>query len=235
MKIRIIGAIVAVLLALIGTVYIVSYVQNADLRAYNGAQLSKAYFITKEIPAGTFGEEISNFVEVKQIPESALAAGRVKDLSELAGRVAAVGLLPGEQLISSRWIKSSDYDPNGGMSVPDGFQAVTLALSTERVVGGTIKAGDTVGVLISSDGVTKEVLHKVLVLSVQSGTAYMPTTTEQTNTDPISGFMVTFALKTPDVQTVVWGQEFGKIWLTREPSKADQAGDTPTNSGLILQ
>ena len=223
------------ILALIGTIFIFSYVQNADIRAYNGAQLTKAYFVSKEVPAGTVGEAINDYIEVKQVPESALAAGRVIDVTELVGRVASVGLIPGEQLIMARWITSSDYDPNGGLSIPEGYQAVTLALPTERVVGGTLKAGDTAGVLISSDGVTKESLHKVLILSVQAGTAYIPSTTEQASREPVSIFMVTFALKTPDVQKIVWGQEFGKVWLTREPLKADQTGDTPVNSGVIFE
>ena len=230
MKTRLIGAIVAIILALVGTFALTGYVRGADARAADGAALVSVFVVTTQIPQGTKAEDITTFIEQKQIPAVAAVSGRVTKLSALAGTVADAALVPGEQLISSRWVEAADLAARGDVKVPDGMQVLTLALPLERVVGGVLKAGDTVGVVITAtktvDGtemlLSKQVFHKVLVTAVQAGT----TTTPDAGADatPVSVIMVTLARTTPDIESLVWGQQFGTVWLTIEPDKATEAG-----------
>ena len=92
-------------------------------------------------------------------------------------------LKPGEQLIESRWVEAADLAVRGGVALPDGMQAVSIALPVEQVVGGTIKPGDTVGVVIAATmkptdapeiPITRQIFHKVLVLAVHEGTTAPP-------------------------------------------------------------
>ncbi|TFD09293.1 MULTISPECIES: Flp pilus assembly protein CpaB [unclassified Cryobacterium] len=230
MKTRLIGAIVAIILALVGTFALTGYVRGADARAADGAALVSVFVVTTQIPQGTKAEDITTFIEQKQIPAVAAVPGRVTKLSALAGTVADAALVPGEQLISSRWVEAADLAARGDVKVPDGMQVLTLALPLERVVGGVLKAGDTVGVVITAtktvDGtemlLSKQVFHKVLVTAVQAGT----TTTPDAGADatPVSVIMVTLARTTPDIESLVWGQQFGTVWLTIEPDNASETG-----------
>ncbi|MFM6974247.1 MAG: RcpC/CpaB family pilus assembly protein, partial [Agromyces sp.] len=141
-------------------------------------------------------------------------------------------------LISNRWVNSSEFDPSGGLEIPDGYQAITVALPVERVVGGTVQAGGTVGIVVTSGqpGQAKQILHKVLVLSVTPGTSYVPAANSNSSqaTEPVSVLMVTLALKTPDLEKVAWGVDYGKLWLTREPASAVEGGNVTTDFNLLF-
>jgi len=233
MKTRLIGVILAVVLALAGTVVLTGYVRGADARASAGAEFVPVYVVNAQVAAGTKGEDIEKFITQTQVPALAAVPGRVKTLPDLAGRVADVALLPGEQLLEARWVDPAALTARGEVALPDGMQAVTVALPVEHVVGGTVKAGDTVGVLISAtmstpEGtdtpVTRQVFHRVLVMAVRLGTSTQAAGEASTSSDPVDMVMVTLARLTPDVERLVWGQEFGSIWLTLEPEGADESG-----------
>lgn len=245
MKTRLIGAILAIVLALTGTVVLTGYVRTADARAADGAAFVPVYVVKTEIPQGTVAEKISSFIDEKQIPAIAAVPGRVTTLSAIAGMVAEISLEPGEQLITSRWVDSADLAAAGTVPLPEGMQSLTLALPVERVVGGTVKAGDTVGVVIAAtkkpaDGtadipVSKQVFHKVLVTAVQMGATTATAQNSDTAAEPVSVVMVTVARTTPDIESLVWGQEFGSVWLTIEPMTADETGSSLVDGNIVFQ
>ncbi|HEX7834755.1 MAG TPA: RcpC/CpaB family pilus assembly protein [Pseudolysinimonas sp.] len=233
MRIRIIGAVIAVVLAAVGAVALWLYVRDADLRAADGAEFVNVYVVSDEaVPKGTPGEEIGGYVSVERLPKIAVQADRVTSLSDLVGLVATAEILPGEQLVNARFIDPVLLAAHGDVTVPDGMQEVTIALPVEQAGGGVLVAGSTVGVVITAginskndDLSTAFALHKVLVTRVQAGNTFA-TTPEDTST-PVSTIMVTLALETTDVQRVVWAAELQQdnsagIWLTLEPDTATE-------------
>src|SRR6478752_788955 len=174
MKTRLLGGIAALLVAIIGTVLLVSYVQNADKRALSGTETESIYVVQKAIPAGTAADKIAASVVKKEVPKLALADNSVTDLSSLGSRVTAVALMPGEQLLSSRMVEENAFLGPSRVQVPAGLQEITLKLPIERVAGGILKAGDTVGIFLSLEQAsdaqsgaksskTQLTFHKVLV------------------------------------------------------------------------
>ena len=155
MKTRLLGGIAALLVAIIGTVLLVSYVQNADKRALAGTETETIYVVQKAIPAGASAERSRSSVIKKSVPKVAVAENNVTDLATLGSKVAAVALMPGEQLLSTRMVEAerpSSARPR--VQVPAGLQEITLKLPIERVAGGKLKAGDTVGVFLSLEQAT---------------------------------------------------------------------------------
>ena len=82
--------------------------------------------------------------------------------------------MPGEQLLSTRMVDADAFLGPARVQVPAGMQEITLKLPIERVVGGKITAGDTVGVFLSVDDYsaaqssgTQLTFHKVLVTAAQ--------------------------------------------------------------------
>jgi pilus assembly protein CpaB len=119
------------------------------------------------------------------------------------------------------------------------MQEISVQLEAQRVVGGRIAAGDTVGVVVLFDkGAVKDtpevesgqqIFHKVLVTSVQRSLAKTQKTTEgnspeeQANTELPSGqLIVTFARNDADAAKIAFGANFGSLWLTKEPSTATE-------------
>jgi pilus assembly protein CpaB len=247
MRIRIIGAVIAVVLAAIGAVALVLYVNDADVRAANGAELVQVFVVKEDgIPKGTPGEEIRDLVEIRRLPQSAILDGRVTQLTELDGLVAAADLLPGEQIVLGRFQDPLLLAARGDITVPDGMQEITIALPVDQAAGGVLVPGSTVGILISQTGATNEdpstkfVLHKVLVTRVQGGTNYVPSADPNDPQDPVSSIMVTLALTTPDIERIAWAAELQQddaagIWLTLEPDDADEDDSKTINGGNVFE
>src|SRR5262249_31099325 len=121
--------------------------------------------------------DVEKSVEVTHVPRKVRADGAVTDLHSLGhDLVTAVDLQPGEQLLASRLVPA---DHVGRANVPAGLQELTVPLDPSRAVGGTLHAGDTVGVVLSSEpfdlpqtedqspNMTHLTFHKVVVTSVQ--------------------------------------------------------------------
>ena len=104
---RWIGVVAAVVLAALGTLILLQYVNGADERALAGQETITVYVLQQEVPAGTPAEELAETVETLLVPAATQVPGTVASLDQIAGTVAAVDLVPGEQLILSRFIQPS--------------------------------------------------------------------------------------------------------------------------------
>ncbi|MGO4120064.1 Flp pilus assembly protein CpaB [Arthrobacter sp. YAF16] len=248
MKTRLLGGIAALLVAIIGTVLLVSYVQNADKRALAGTETESIYIVQKAIPAGTAADKIAAMVTKKEVPKLALADSSVTDLASLGTKVTAVTLMPGEQLLSTRLVEESAFLGPSRVQVPAGFQEITLKLPIERVAGGILKAGDTVGVFLSLEDAggkagakvsrTQQTFHKVLVTAAQfsdgaatqTGTsdtasgASQVSSTSSTKAQGDGSYLITLARNSADAERIVFATEFGKVYLSKEPGNAVESG-----------
>jgi pilus assembly protein CpaB len=133
----------------------------------------------------------------------------------------------------------------GRTQVPTGLQEVTVKLPIERVIGGSLKAGDTVGVIISYaeneklnvPDQTKLAFHQVLVTAVQNSSGAVAqdqtTTTRGTASDgsltsnasaaqPAGGYLVTLARSAVDVEKIIHAIEFGTMYLSKETESSTQ-------------
>jgi len=149
-KRRIIGLITAVALAAVGTGALVAYVRSAEDRALAGEELVGVLVVAERIEAGAAATSLEDRVVVEEVPAKVRVDGAVLDLAELTGLVAAVELLPGEQLTADRFVEPSRL-VNEGLGVPDGMLEVTLSLEPERALGGRLVPGQHVAVVASFD------------------------------------------------------------------------------------
>lgn len=252
MKIRLISAAAALVLALIGAVLVLSYVQGADQRALAGMQTRQILVVTKKVPAGTPAAALEQFLTLKAIPSAAVADGAMSSLAGVSSDVVSVDLMPGEQLLKSRLVDSSAAETSGQAALPKGLQEVTLTVPPDRAVGGQLQAGETVGIFVtfkSPEPTTHLVFQKVLVTRVQGAPATAaaansasgntasgaPAGSSATSTSPIptGSLMITLALSAPDAEKVVFAQEFGSIWLSHEPSSAIETGTGVVRQGSL--
>lgn len=246
MKTRILGAVVALVIAAIGAYLLVAYVGGADARAADGATLSEVYLVGEEIPEGTAGEEVSAFVEVATVPQRNLVDGYVTDLADLDGLVATAAILPGEQLVGARFASPEDAAADGDVAVPEGMQLVSFTLPADRVVGGEVGAGDRIGLVGTVDPdevgdsedvinpITSFAFHGVLVTKVQGVVTPDPETGEEPDQGAGDSIMLTIALSAHDVERWVWFSEgeagdYAQMWLTLENEQTDNSGTAPVD------
>lgn len=229
MKVRAIAAVLAMVLALVGTFVLVSYVRGADARALAGTETVEVLVVKDAVPAGTLAEDLPGFLTIADVPANVVLDGVVASLDDLDGTVSTVDLEVGEQLLASRFETPEEIDAQDDIAVPTGMQLVTVLLEPQRVVGGDIEAGSTVGVFVSDlEGKTTHlVLHKALVTNVQGQPAPLEPAEDGTVVTvpvPEGSLLVTLALDAPDAERLVFGMEHGMVWLSDEPSDATEGG-----------
>ncbi|MBT2532084.1 flagellar biosynthesis protein FlgA [Arthrobacter sp. ISL-48] len=244
MKSRMLAGVVAVLLALVGAVIIVTYAQGADQRAVKNLDPVDVLVVKTAVPAGTPVEAMKASVAVEQLPGTAVGKTALKTLDDATGKVAAVDLIPGEQLVTERLVAPEDLKTSGSVNVPAGLQEVSFQLEPQRVIGGRLEAGDHVGVFISmtSGGLeskpgetTQLSIHKVLVTAVQrapEGAAAKPAPSASAEAEadprdvnlPTGSLMITVAVNDVNADKVVFASEFASIWLSKEPLDAQDSG-----------
>ncbi len=225
MQRRIIAAVAAVLLAGIGAVMLYNYVNTAEARAMASLDTVDVLVVTKGVPAGTSGAEIAPYIELKKLPKLAVVDGALTDTSSVTDLVTTTDLQVGEQLLASRFA-TPNTTTTGDVKVPSDLQLVTFQLDPSRIVGTNVAPGDKVGLFISKEenqvALTKLAFRDVLVTKVQGA----PNTSQSDgNGDaaPSSDVLVTIAIAPKSAAEIVWGAEFGHIWLALEPKDGDHS------------
>lgn len=239
MKNRLLGGIVALVLAVVGTMLLVSYVQGSEARAQANLQPVQVLVVEKQIPRGATVDQIQDSVRLASLPGASVPNGALKSLDGLKDKVAAADLVPGEALLGVRLVDPTSLAAPGSVPVPKGMQEVSVQLEAQRVVGGRIAAGDTVGIMAlysagtgtgAGEEIGQQIFHKVLVTSVQRSTAKASSSgdvAEQANTQlPEGQLLVTFARNDVDAAKIAFAAEFGKLWLTKEPGSATESSPT---------
>ncbi|MFF2315441.1 Flp pilus assembly protein CpaB [Arthrobacter sp. NPDC058097] len=234
-------------LAIVGAMLVVSYAQGADQRAVKDLEPVSVLVVKTAIPAGTPVESMAASLVTKQLPAAAVTGSSLKSLDGSKGKVAAVELVPGEQLVSERLVAPEDVKAAGSVNIPAGLQEVTFQLEPDRVVGGRLAPGDHVGVFVNlgkgglegkpDAETTKLTVQKALVTAVQRapqtaaaaqpapGASADPNAADpQDTTLPTGSLMLTVAVSDSDAAKIVFAAEYAKIWLTKEPLNAKDSG-----------
>ncbi|TQJ60225.1 pilus assembly protein CpaB [Arthrobacter sp. SLBN-83] len=258
MKSRLLGGIAALVLAIIGTALLVVYVQGADARAAQGLNPVKVLVVKEAVPAGTKVEDLGGKVKVEELPQSAVPAAALESLDGQTGRVTASALQPGEQLLAPKLVDPKELVP-GTVPVPDGLQEVTFLLAPERILGGRLEAGDVVTVYSSfktddnmpaDANVPAEVkgwkqstgllFHDVLVTAVQKAAPDDSKSPSNSSGDstvamPNGSAFVTVARSDADAAKMVFGAEYGTLWLSKQTDKSTKTQPPVTTFGGLYR
>lgn len=257
MKRRLIAALAALVLAGVSALVLVKYVSGADQRAMAGMQTAKVYVVTAPIPEGTAADGLGQSVKTRTLPQAAVVSGAVTDLAQIAGKVASTELQPGEQLLVSRFTTPEQLAGTQKVTVPKGFQQVSIQLDPPQVVGGDLVAGDHVGIFITDTDAkaTHLTVPKALVTRTQGAVSQPPgspsaggsTTGTAASKQPSAGasasadaipdgaVIVTVAVSAADAEKIVWGAQNGNIWLSLEDAQSTDNGTSIITGKKVFQ
>lgn len=230
MRSRGLVVVLAFLLAVGATAAVFLYVRGVREEARTGGELVRVIVPTQDVPAGTQLDTLIQqgaFREL-EVPREAVVAGAVTDLAQLRGQTATSAILAGEQIPTQRL--SSGALPGGALGLTEGYQAVTVSLSAEQIVGPALQRGAHVTIYASFSGadtrslrggggtgapgearavpgVVLPIVDEVRILDVlRPGVAQGEEAADQ-------GALVTLELLPVDAQKVVFAQQNGRIWL----------------------
>src|SRR5438045_9544688 len=104
-KRRITGILLATLLAIVGTMALVGYVQSAKDKAVANEALADVYVVDKLVPKGAEPDTIKSSVSLQHVPTRLIQSGAITDLAKVGTNVAATDLEPGDQLLAARLVE----------------------------------------------------------------------------------------------------------------------------------
>ena len=260
MKSRGLVVVLALVLATLATAGVFLYMQGVREDAKTGGDLVTVVVSKVDIPANTdLNQLITNDQFVAQeIPADAVVDGAVTDLSQLKGRKTSSFILAGEQIPRSR-VEGGGV-AGGVLGIPEGHQAITVALEAPRAVAGAIAGGDRVTVFATfedvriikmnpnftpvqgPEGQSSPEFDTTVVLVPE--TEVLRVTIPQTNDvpgeegaaapDTTADLAVTLAFLPEEAQEFVFALEEGKVYLSLLPPDGAGQALNPITAAQIL-
>ncbi len=231
---RILAALTALLLAGLGAIVLVRYVQTADERARAGEELVPVLVVEAEVTQGTAAEAVAGKVSTVEVPARLAAPGSTDDLSTLAGLVTTSTLLPGEQVQRQRFVDPATLLPAGTVAVPPGHIEVSVALDAQRAAGGVVQGGDRVSVQLTNQDTADTGVSAYSVFRVLPGVLVTRVAAPVDPAVPGSTYLVTLALPPADASDVVLGSTAQAVWLSLERrASATAVGSGATSTTAI--
>jgi len=137
----------AVLLAVLGTWAVLTYVKQADARAIAGQKAVTVLVAQKLITAGTAASDAQHDGSLRgeKLPAASVPADAVTAITpDLAALVMSADVQPGQLLLHPMLVTAAQT--TNGLAIPDGMVAVTIPLCVPEAVAGNIHAGSQVAV-----------------------------------------------------------------------------------------
>lgn len=222
--------VIAVVLALVGTGALYSYLKGADERALSGKQPASVWIVTKRIPANLTVDKIATggYARRESVPEAARPTDALVAFSDVTpDEVALAEIQTGQVLMHTMF--GALPPATSGLAIPDNMVAVSILVSSNADVAGHVQAGsqiaifDTFILLDAANGspagtkeggaktdnwATRLLLPKVLVLAVSGG---VPSDTKQATST--QSLLVTVAVTQADAERVIHVMQTGNLYL----------------------
>jgi pilus assembly protein CpaB len=147
LKRRVLTAVVAVLLAVIGTAAVLVYVRQADNRALAGQRAVTVVVALKQIPSGTSANTAlqDGLLSSQRLPASSVPADALSSITPgLGPLVTSAAVQPGQVLLRPMLVTAAQA--TSGVALPAGMIAVTIALCMPEAVAGDVQPGAKVEV-----------------------------------------------------------------------------------------
>lgn len=143
----------ALILATLATAGVFLYSQGVKQDAREGGGLVTVVVSKVDIPANS---DLNQFIRDDQfraleVPSDAVIADAITQIAQLEGLRNSVFIFAGEQIPLGR-VQGGEV-PGGLLSIPEGHQAMTVALDAPRAVSGVIAGGDRVTIYATFTGV----------------------------------------------------------------------------------
>lgn len=242
---------VAITMAGFATVALLTYFRGVEKRAFDGIKTVQAFVAKELIPAGTSADTaIGRGLIVRQaLPQIAMAEGALKSTTQIKGKVAAVHIYKGEQIIATRFQAAGAI--KGRLSIPQDRQALSVEVAIPPGVSGYIQAGDRVSAVAQvtvpkpgspanaqvSEPRVQYLLQDIEVLAVGQRIVTTPGQKEgdaaRQQQQVQAKVLLTLALSPVEVEKLAYAIFQGQVYFTLLPSGQKPVG-TPGRTAADL-
>jgi len=148
---RTIALILAVALAALATVALISYVHGIERRTEEQATPVTVFVAKQDIAPGVSGDTAASQGLITQTiaPAKVVPAGAITSLQQVSGKIAAVQIYKDEIIVGQRFV-TPGVSATHVLPIPPGKQAVSVAVAGAPAVGGFVQPGDQVSLIVQT-------------------------------------------------------------------------------------
>jgi pilus assembly protein CpaB len=148
---RTVALVLAVALAALATIALISYVRGLEDKAFEGSETVDVFVAKDAIAAGVSGDTASQqgLVERRTVPAKVRPEGAIGSLDQISGRVAAVQVFKDEIIVQQRFVVPGAAT-KGVLPIPPGKQAISIAVAGAPAVAGFVQPGDQVSLIVQA-------------------------------------------------------------------------------------
>jgi pilus assembly protein CpaB len=135
------------LLAVVGAVAVLLYVGRADTRALAGKQAVTVLVAAKKVPLGTAARDADaeGLFRTEEMPKETVPSDALAEVgSDLANLVANADIQPGQLVLRPMFV--AKVQSAGGLAIPDGKIAVSVAVTAPQRVADYVQVGSKIAV-----------------------------------------------------------------------------------------
>jgi pilus assembly protein CpaB len=240
---RVIAIVLAVILAIIATFALLSYIRGVETRTQEEFEPVDAFVAAELIPAGTSAEAAvaSGLIQPRAIPQASLPANAIGALAQIEGTVAVVDILPGEVIVADRF-GATTAGPRGLRPIPQDREAISIEVGVVQGVAGFISPGDQVSVIAQlqlpadltaaedeeEEGAAQEEITFVQYLLQDVEVLAVGRRVVQEGEDQVQQteqILMTLALEPEDAERLVYAYNNGSLHFTLLPAESDDPDD----------
>src|SRR5436190_9147059 len=147
MKPALLAACVAIVLALVGCVAVALYAKGSDARALRGQQAVRVLVAHAKIPAGTTGQQVrdGHLADLVTVPATSVSPDALSVVDDDLLTLAVTADQQPRQLLL-RGAFGAPAANSGGLTIPDGQLALSVAMRVPAQVAGYVQPGAAVAV-----------------------------------------------------------------------------------------
>jgi pilus assembly protein CpaB len=144
---RIIGVVLAIVLAVLGTGAVLLYVNSARNTVANGQRAVHILVAKDRIPAGTSGDRIrsQDLAEDLVVPASTVPDDALSKLPTDLDKLVITADVQARQVLL-RGMFGQATKLSGGLDIPEGTVALSVAINVNQQVGGFVRPGSQVAI-----------------------------------------------------------------------------------------
>jgi pilus assembly protein CpaB len=256
---RRIGLIVlAIVLALVGTVAVYSYAHNADKRAVDATRSASVLYANKKIPSGTsWGDAVKgDYFTQEKVPVDAAPSTAVTDTAESIplAEVATADISSGQIVV--RPMFGAKTAATGILAIPKGKMAVSVTLPANADAAGFVQSGSQVAIYstfkldkgqsstLPKGGATgggtdlyatKLLLPRVDVIATSQDAPSDLNGGKPSNNTSTTNVLVTVALTQADAERMILAQQIGQLYLALLSDSSVTAADGGVLNSAVFQ
>lgn len=226
---RAIGLVLAVVLAMVATVAIVSYVQGIRQEAEEGQEPVDVFVAKENILVGSPADQAisTGFIARETRPRSTIAEGVILTLEEIRGKFAKQDIFKGQEILGAMFVESAAdiAQLGGGLEIPDNRMAISVEVPLVPAVAGFIQQGDRISILSQVAVGERQTRVRFLLQDIEvlamgaRGSVPPPVPGAPIAAPPPTG-LVTVAVTASQAEQLTFATFNGKLYFTLLPPGA---------------